>query len=85
MLGLCKKNATFHFVGRPFIIKYNYLCKRCYYDLAAEPKNYMKINYRIYNPYNYGIVVMLMGPSLLIGNKLCEKCVKCNATYKLIG
>ena len=63
-----KKNATFHFVGRSFNIKYNYLCDRCYYHLA-EPKNYMKIN-------NFCVIVGMLN--------ICQRCFQPNASYKLV-
>ena len=78
-----KKNATFHFIGKPFYQNFQYLCQKCYYDMA-EPKGYMKI-YNIYNNVPlFGGLMPLLGPSPIFRNDLCRKCGKFNADYKLI-
>ena len=80
----CGKLATFYFTGAQLNIKYNYLCRVCYYQLA-EPKNYIKYQNNSFNIGNYGLVGMMLGPYLLNRKELCRKCAKFDADYKIIG
>ena len=78
----CGKKATFFFIGRPLNIKYNYLCRVCYFELA-EPKNY--IPYKgVINNFG-GLTGYLFGMALMNNQEICRKCAKFNASYKFIN
>ena len=77
-----KSTARFHFIGSPLNVKYDYLCEGCYYYLA-EPYNYAKINKPVIQPYNYYLLGMITIQDLT--NTICRKCLKVNASYKLIN
>ena len=77
-----KSKARFHFIGRPFNLKYDYLCEACYYYLA-EPYNYMKINKPVIKPNNYYLMGIINIQSLTY--KICSRCLNLIARYKLIN
>ena len=69
-------------IGSPLNVKYDYLCEGCYYYLA-EPYNYVKINKPVIHPNNYYLMGMINIQNLT--NTICRKCLKVNASYKLIN
>ena len=77
-----KEKATFHFTGESLNIKYDKLCKECYYDLA-EPPNYTKIKDEADEiNKNFGILGKILTPILEMSKPPCNKCLK-NADYEL--
>ena len=82
----CGKMAKFLFVGTPLNIKYNYLCRVCYFELA-EPKNYIPYKGDFNNVGSYGLIGNFIGLNLLTNRnrEICRKCAKFNASYKCIN
>ena len=76
--------ASFHFIGKPSNIIYQYLCRCCYYELA-EPKNYIKFNNANNNRMNFRLFPIMNLQNLINrSSQYCNRCSQFNASYKLI-
>ena len=76
--------ATFHYVGSPLNIKFNYLCGGCYFELA-EPRNYIEIKNESSGMDDDTANLMRVFSNLLMANNYCERCAKFIANYKCIN